>query len=155
VGFERHPPASKTWEPKHRVGGGGKPRSREAVRLFAQGFTRDDRPGEVECGGDGRKHSGRFVILGQAVQDASYHPLCRNNQAISYSQALCGAGSGLRRTTSLLQCSICSAVAGTAEMPASWRVRVRAYGNYDCGACGLDEMCITDFDRGEASWARG
>jgi len=74
VGFERHPPASKTWEPKHRVGGGGKPRSREAVRLFPQGFTRDDRPGEVECGGDGRKHSGRFVILGQAVQDASYHP---------------------------------------------------------------------------------
>ena len=27
---------------------GGKPRSREAVRVFAQGFTRDDSPGEDE-----------------------------------------------------------------------------------------------------------
>jgi hypothetical protein len=27
---------------------GVKPRSREAVRLWAQGFTRDDRPGENE-----------------------------------------------------------------------------------------------------------
>jgi hypothetical protein len=27
---------------------GVKPRSREAVRLVAQGFTRDDRPGEDE-----------------------------------------------------------------------------------------------------------
>jgi hypothetical protein len=27
---------------------GVKPRSREAVRVFAQGFTRDDRPGEDE-----------------------------------------------------------------------------------------------------------
>jgi hypothetical protein len=28
---------------------GVKPRSREAVRVFAQGFTRDDSPGEDEC----------------------------------------------------------------------------------------------------------
>jgi hypothetical protein len=28
-----------------------KPRSREAVRLVAQGFTRDDSPGEDGCGG--------------------------------------------------------------------------------------------------------
>jgi hypothetical protein len=27
-----------------------KPRSREAVRHFPQGFTRDDSPGEDECG---------------------------------------------------------------------------------------------------------
>jgi hypothetical protein len=26
-----------------------KPRSREAVRVFAQGFTRDDSPGETGC----------------------------------------------------------------------------------------------------------
>jgi hypothetical protein len=30
---------------------GVKPRSREAVRVFARGFTRDDSPGEDECGG--------------------------------------------------------------------------------------------------------
>jgi hypothetical protein len=29
---------------------GVKPRSREAVRHFPQGFTRDDSPGEDECG---------------------------------------------------------------------------------------------------------
>jgi hypothetical protein len=28
---------------------GVKPRSREAVRVFAQGFTRDDSAGENEC----------------------------------------------------------------------------------------------------------
>jgi hypothetical protein len=31
------------------VGERVKPRSREAVRRFPQGFTRDDRPGETEC----------------------------------------------------------------------------------------------------------
>jgi hypothetical protein len=34
-----------------------KPRSREAVRHFPQGFTRDDSPGEDECGGDGARDS--------------------------------------------------------------------------------------------------
>ena len=33
AGFEWHAGASKTWQPKHRDGGGVKPRSREAVRL--------------------------------------------------------------------------------------------------------------------------
>jgi hypothetical protein len=32
---------------------GVKPGSREAVRVFAQGFTRDDSAGEDECGGAG------------------------------------------------------------------------------------------------------
>jgi len=31
---------------------GVKPRSREAVRVFAQGFTRDDSPGEDGCGAE-------------------------------------------------------------------------------------------------------
>jgi hypothetical protein len=30
-----------------------------------------------------------------------------------------------------------------------------AHGNWSRGACGLDATCITDFDRGEASGARG
>jgi hypothetical protein len=33
---------------RHRDGGWGKPRNREAVRHFPQGFTRDDSPGENE-----------------------------------------------------------------------------------------------------------
>jgi hypothetical protein len=33
AGFEWHAGASKTWQPKHRDGGGVNPRSREAVRL--------------------------------------------------------------------------------------------------------------------------
>jgi hypothetical protein len=30
-----------------------------------------------------------------------------------------------------------------------------AYGNWKRGACGLDVMCITDFNRGEVGGARG
>jgi hypothetical protein len=49
AGYERQAAASKTWQPKHRDGGAGvKPRSREAVRHFPQGFTREDIPGEDE-----------------------------------------------------------------------------------------------------------
>ena len=45
---ERQAAASKTWQPKDRDGAGVKPRSREAVRHLAQGFTRDDSPGGKE-----------------------------------------------------------------------------------------------------------
>jgi hypothetical protein len=38
--------AWRAWQPKHRMAAGVKPRSREAVRVFAQGFIRDDSPGE-------------------------------------------------------------------------------------------------------------
>jgi hypothetical protein len=34
---------------KTGMAAGVKPRSREAVRVFAQGFTRDESPGEDEC----------------------------------------------------------------------------------------------------------
>jgi hypothetical protein len=50
AGYEWQAAASKAWQRKHRDGGGVKPRSREAVRLLAQGFTRDDSPGEDGCG---------------------------------------------------------------------------------------------------------
>jgi hypothetical protein len=44
--------ASKTWQPKHRDGGGGqKPQN---LRLLAQGFKRDGSPGEDESGVIGR-----------------------------------------------------------------------------------------------------
>jgi hypothetical protein len=57
---------------------GVKPRSREAVRLWARGFTRDDGPGEDECGvlESGEVRDGSLVVRSHASWIAvSYRPV--------------------------------------------------------------------------------
>jgi hypothetical protein len=64
----------KTWQPKRRDGGGGQ--SPEAVRLSAQGFTRDDGPVRLNADGEfrtrlfGRQRSGAMIAPGVLSESA-------------------------------------------------------------------------------------
>jgi hypothetical protein len=48
AGYGWQAAALKTWQPKHRGGGGGQAPKPRGGGDFPQGFTRDDSPGEDE-----------------------------------------------------------------------------------------------------------